>query len=574
MKRLHFSKQLLPVLAVSLVALSLSMKAGAQQTVPNKYLVLQGGTLIDATGKPPVEDSVILIEGDRIKSVGKRGEVTIPNDSRIIDVKGKTVLPGFIDGHCHLSDYMGELYLHLGVTTCPDITLNDDGWSLAQRNGTNQGKIRGPRIWSTGARLIGEPPAWAMRAGPGFGSFVKTPEEARNIVRQKKAQGFDIIKLNEYVSPEVLRAAADEANKLGIPVTCHCLDVFLAADAGLAGVEHHWSIGMTSISDPVKRMDMHQQRMTEKVHFAELAHYYDAENFDKIIQVMVAKNVSWSPTMATLYRTLSPSAEMFKARSLAILDDPKAKGLPPVLRELATALDAEYQTFSPQRLDLAKDGYKKLQDFIRRFVKAGGILRAGSDPNNGMPALDLHMEMKMLVESGLTPMQAIQAGTINVAKGFRKDKDFGTIEPGKVADIAVIEGDPLKDIWATQNVKMVVLNGEVQDIDFQPGYKNPIPSPDPTWPFTPSAIDISPRSIAQGSGPTVLKIRTRRGFLPYHKVSINGAELETRFISATELEAVVPPRAVNEAGIYTVMVVAPGEFVNRSSPAFLVVPFK
>jgi imidazolonepropionase-like amidohydrolase len=574
MKRSHFSKQILTVLGVSLAALLLSAKAEAQQTAPAKYLVLQGGTLIDATGKPPMEDAVIVIEGARIKSVGKRGEVTIPNDSRIVDIKGKTVLPGFIDGHCHLSEYMGELYLHLGVTTCPDITLNTDAWTLAQRDGTNLGKIRGPRIWSTGERLQGQPPAWAMRAGTGFGVFVKTAEEARNIVRQKKAMGFDIIKLNEYVSPEVLRAAADEANKLGIPVTCHCLDVFLAADAGLAGVEHHWSIGMTSMLDPVKRMDTHQARMTEKIHFAELPHYYETENFDKIIQAMVAKNVSWSPTIATLYRTISPSAQIFKARSLAILDDPKAKDLAPVLRELATALDAEYQTFSPERLNLAKDGYSKIQEFMRRFVKAGGIIRAGSDPNNGMPALDMHMEMKMFVESGLTPMQALQAGTINVAKAFRKDKDFGTIEPGKVADITIIEGDPLKDIWVTQNVTMVIMNGEVKDIDFQSENKNPIPNPDPTWPFTPRAIDISPHSIAQGSESTVLKIKTGRGFLPYHKVSLNGNPLETRFVSGTELEAVVPAQAVKEAGIYMVMVAAPGEFVNRSSPAFLVVPFK
>ena len=574
MNRFHFSKQILTALVLSVVALFVSVQAEAQKAVRAKYLVIQGGTLIDATGKPPLEDAVIVLEGARIKSVGKRGEVEIPKGSRIVNVKGKTILPGFIDGHCHLSDYMGELYLHLGVTTCPDITLNEDDWTLAQRDGTNLGKIRGPRIWSTGGRLLGPPPPWALRAGKGF--LVKTPEEARNAVRKKKEMGLDIIKLNEYVSPEVLRAAADEANRLGIPVTCHCLDVFLAAEAGVAGVEHHWSVGTTSISsDPVKRMEMHQARMSAKIHDVEYPHYYETENFDKIIQAMVAKNVSWSPTIATLYRPLSPSAEIFKARSLSILDDPKAKGLAPTLRELALARDAKYKTFPPEQLDLARDGYKKVQDFMRRFVKAGGVIRAGSDPNNGMPALGMHMELKMFVESGLTPMQALQAGTINVAQSFRKDKDFGTIEPGKVADITIIEGDPLKDIWVTQNVKMVILNGEVKNIDFQPGYQNPIPSPDPTWPYTPRTIEISPRSIPQGSGPAILKVTTGRGgFLPYQRVSLNGIQLKTRFVSGRELEATIPPRAIKKAGLYTVVVAAPGEFVNRSSPAFLVVPFK
>src|SRR4029077_377909 len=106
----------------------------AQQVSVSQPLVILGGTLIDATGQPPLEDAVVVIEGDRIKSVGKRGDVAIPKGSRILDVKGKTILPGLIDGHCHLLDFMSELYLHLGITTCPDITQNDDEWTMAQRD--------------------------------------------------------------------------------------------------------------------------------------------------------------------------------------------------------------------------------------------------------------------------------------------------------------------------------------------------------------------------------------------------------------------------------------------------------
>src|SRR5215204_17838 len=131
-------------------------------------LVIQGGTLIDATGREPIEDAVIVVEGERIKAVGKRGEIAIPPGANIIDAKGKTILPGFIDGHCHLLDFVGELYLHLGITSCPDITQNDDEWTLAQKHGTHLGKIRGPRIWSTGGRLVGPPPAWALRGERGY----------------------------------------------------------------------------------------------------------------------------------------------------------------------------------------------------------------------------------------------------------------------------------------------------------------------------------------------------------------------------------------------------------------------
>jgi len=177
---------------------------GVGRAQQSTALVIQGGVLIDGTGRTPLEDAVIVIEGDRIKSVGKRGDVAVPRNARVIDIKGKTILPGLIDGHCHLLDFMGEIYLHLGITTCPDITQNDDEWTLAQRDGTNLGKIRGPRIWSTGARLVGPPPAWALRGERGY--LIKTPEDAVAAVRKKKAAGIEIIKFNEYVAPEAIRA--------------------------------------------------------------------------------------------------------------------------------------------------------------------------------------------------------------------------------------------------------------------------------------------------------------------------------------------------------------------------------
>jgi imidazolonepropionase-like amidohydrolase len=534
-------------------------------------LVIQGGTLIDGTGKAPLEDAVIVVEGERIKAVGKRGEVAVPRGARVIDVKGKAILPGLIDGHCHLLDFMGEIYLHLGITTCPDITQNDDEWTLAQRNGTNLGKIRGPRIWSTGARLVGPPPAWALRGERGY--LIKTPEDAVAAVRKKKADGLEIIKFNEYVSPEAIKAGAAEANRLGLPVTCHCLDVFLAADAGFAGVEHHWSLGMTSIADVKKRWEIHERRMTRKINTADLAFYYEPENFDRVVAAVVAANISWSPTIATWYRPLSPSAAQFKERELSILDQKNARYLPAVLREQALGQYERYAKFAPERLERAREGYQKLQDLIRRYVQAGGLIRAGSDPNNGLPGLGVHQEMTMFVEAGLTPLQAIQAATINVAKAFRKDKDFGSVEPGKIADIIAVDGNPLKDIWATQGVKLVVLGGKVIDPEFHANHKNPIPAIRP-WRATPQVIEVSPRAVVQGSGPAVIKVSTRRGFDRFHKVTFNGQELETRFVGPEELEATIPPRLIKDVGSYPIIVVGQGDHASRSAPAYLIVSFK
>ncbi len=554
------------ILCLIAVGLHPSMSA-AQKITP---LVIQGGTLIDATGRPPVEDAVIVVEGERIKSVGKRGEVAIPRGARVIDAKGKTILPGFIDGHCHLLDFIGEIYLHLGITTCPDITQNDDEWTLAQKNGTNLGKIRGPRIWSTGGRLVGPPPAWALRGERGY--LVKTPEEARETVRKKKAAGIEIIKFNEYVAPEVIKAGAEEANKLGMPITCHCLDVFLAAENNFAGVEHHWGMGMSTIGDLKKRWEVHERRMTGKINTADLAYFYETENFDKVVKAAVDKNISWSPTIATWYRPLSPSVARFKERELSILDNKNAGYLPRVLREQALGQYERYAKFGPERLARAQEGYKKLEDLIRRYVKAGGLIRAGSDPNNGLPGLGVHQEMVMFVEAGLTPMQAIQAATINVAKAFRKDKDFGTVEPGKIADIVVIDGDPMKDIWAVQSVKLVVLGGKIVDSEFHANYKNPIPAIR-AWRATPQEIDVAPRSLVQGASGTI-KVTARRGFDKFHKVMFNGKEIETRFVSPSELEASVPAQLTKDIGTYPVLVVGQGDSASRSAPAYFIVSYK
>src|SRR5260370_6614449 len=158
-----------------------------------------------------------------------------------------------------------------------------------------------------------------------------------------------------------------------------------------------------------------------------------------------------------------------------------------------------------------------------------------------MAGLLIHEALVMDVEAGVPPMVAIQAATINVARTFHKDKDYGSVEPGKVADLSIIEGDPLKDIWMTQNVKMVVLNGKVVNPEFT-GFVNPIPEFN-SWQQLSPTIQVSPLAIEQGTGPTTLKV-SGKGFWPFHQVLLNGTEVETKFVSRTELQAIIPAEAV------------------------------
>lgn len=539
-----------------------------------QVLVVQGGTLIDGTGRPPIENAVIVIQSGRFQAVGSSHQVAIPPDARVIDVQGKTVLPGFIDGHGHLEDFHGELYLHLGITTCASIELYQDGpWTLAQKQGTELGKIRGPRIWMSGRAIGG--------VGTGHDAFgsrthrdniiVTTPAEVRQAVRRKHELGCDILKVNEFLAMDLVKVAVDEAHDLDMAVAAHSWDVVGSARAGVDAIEHIWSVGYSSIPYVPARYKLAEDRLGGKIEQELAGAYYQTENFDPIIGALVDHQVAFTPTIAKWLRPLSPSAERFRKREDAILNDPNAN-LPAAVR---TVTDNAYgkllERYTPGQLEQAKSGYEKANQFILRFVEAGGILKEGSDPPRGLAALLMHQALVMDVEAGVPPMTAIQAATLNVARTFRRDKDYGSVEPGKVADLSIVEGDPLQDIWATQNVKLVVMDGTLIDIGFQK-YKNPIPS-FYSYQSLPLDLEIEPHLLIEGSGPTTLKV-WGQGIWPFHRVLLNGVPLPTRFVSKNELEATIPAAAIPTAGTYSVTVKGEGESFPESHCAHLVVGFR
>jgi Amidohydrolase family len=541
----------------------------------DQALVVQGGKLIDGTGRAPIENSVIVIQNGRFQTVGKAGEVGIPAGAQVIDVKGKTVLPGFIDGHGHLEDFHGELYLHLGITTCANIELYQDGpWTLAQKQGTDLGKIRGPRIWMTGRAIGG-----VSTGHDAFGSrtardniIVTTPEEVRRAVQRKRELGCEIVKVNEFLSMDLVKVACDEVHRFGMPMAAHSWDVVGSANAGVDAIEHIWSVGYSSIPYAPARRKLAEDRLGGVIDQELAGAYYQTENFDAVIGAMVDHQVAWTPTIAKWLRPLSQSAARFRERENQILNNLDAD-LPPAVRVVTdNSYEKLLKRYTPAQLDQAKVGYAKAQEFIRRFVQAGGILKEGSDPPRGMAALLMHQALAMDVEAGVPPMKAIQAATLNVAKTFKKEKDYGSVEVGKVADLSIVEGDPLQDIWMTQNVKMVLMDGKVIDHGFTQ-YKNPIPS-FYSYQSLPLDLEISPLFLTEGSGPTTLRVRGQGGMWPFHQVLLNGQPLPTSFVSKDELKATIPAEAISKAGTYIVTLKCEGEDFPESHRAHLVVGFK
>jgi imidazolonepropionase-like amidohydrolase len=495
--------------------------------------------------------------------------VAIPAGAQLIDAKGGTVLPGLIDGHCHYWEWMGELYLAYGVTTCPDINNSPTEWIIAQRDGIGKGKIRGPRLWVSGHALDGPRPSGMPEQRWQRGSIiVRTEDEGRNAVRTHVTKGVDGFKFLERLTPDVAKAAAEEARRLGRPVIAHSLDIFTAVDAGYSSVEHSWAVMFTSIRDAAKRAEVDMNRMTGKVGTVEAHTYMVEDQFDAIIKAMVDKDVHWSPAWGTQFRALSPRAAVMKKRELALLRDPRLGYLPAYNLESVEGYFAGFERWTTEKRMAITSAYHRVQEFARRYVAAGGKMHSGSDPGTLLPGYGLHAELELMIDAGLTPVTAIQSASLNVAEAWGKNKEFGSVERGKVADLVIVRGDVMKDISATQNVQMVFIDGKSVDISYHSNYRNPIARPIPDR-FITALSQISPASLVEGAAAQVKLTGTN--FRPTHRVLLNGKPIQSKFLSGRELEATVPP---THAGTHKITVVDPGIATSESPPLYLVVSFK
>jgi hypothetical protein len=414
-----------------LAALSKTISGSHAET-----LAIVGGTLIDGTGSPAVQDSAVVIGKGRIVAAGPRANVQIPNDATVIDAHGKTIIPGLWDMHAHFEQVeWGPIYLAAGVTTVRDCG-NEFEFVTAVRDAIAQGNGLGPRILAAGIVDGTNPRAIGVQR-------VDTPEQARMWVDRYHAAGFQQMKIYSSVKLEEVKAVAEEAHRLGMTVTGHVpdgLNAFQVINAGQDQINHIQYIAAI-MHPPLPVGASRQEQMDAVIHFD-----VNSRDARQAIAFLKDHHTVLDPTVA-LYEFLTATT----AKPPASFEP----GVNKVAPELAEQL-TDVAPPSPQS-DMFGKVFEKDLVIIGALHRAGIPIVAGTDQT--VPGYSLHREIELYAQAGFTPMEALQAATIVPARVMKLDKELGTVEAGKRADITILGGNPLEDIHNTRKVEYVITNG-------------------------------------------------------------------------------------------------------------------
>jgi imidazolonepropionase-like amidohydrolase len=378
-------------------------------------LALTHVTVIDCTGAAAQSNSTVVIAKGRIAEMGASDAVKVPAATRVIDATGKFLIPGLWDMHGHLTDATESAFPLLimnGVTG-----VRDMGGDLAQldrwRSEIDKGMRVGPHIIRAGPFVDGPKEGVTNRL------TVRTPDEARQAVRDLKAKGVDFIKVHNALPPEAFFALTDEARKEHIPVAVHLprhLSSAEASDAGVASLEHV----ETLYENALLRKGATAKTIDQAVE--EILGPIGQELFARFV-----KNDTWYVPTLVAYE-----------RGFVLWSNQPGAARP--------------------RLGI----HQKNIEVVRMMHQAGVHIMAGSDFSDWalVPGIDLHNELALLVEAGFTPMEALQAATSNPAQFLGKGDTFGTIQIGRAADLVLLDMNPLEDVSHTRKIHAVVLGGK------------------------------------------------------------------------------------------------------------------
>jgi imidazolonepropionase-like amidohydrolase len=402
-------------------------------------LVLAGATLIDVTGKSPRSSVDIVIQNERIVDIATAGRPR-PADGQVIDVSGAFVIPGLWDMHVHLQPYAPPLLVANGVTTVRDMggDLIAIDW---MRRAIESGRMIGPTIFRVGPFVDGGKPGLPNRL------LVSTKEEGEDAARYLAALHVDAIKVHSGVPRDAYFGLVAEAKRLGMSVVGHAPATVTAAEVSNAGqstIEHMSSVAGGRLNALLASGLSGQQAMDTVEREAPELYRTFVRNDTWIDPTFVAENVSAN------------------RGEIAAAADSRRATVPASVRESwqrTWPLDDE----SPAAVTRKRNYLQRQLRWAAARHAAGVRLLAGTDlgVRDIFPGSSLHEELAWLVKIGLSPLQALQAATVNPARALGRDGTSGSVDIGKVADLVVLSANPLEEIGNVRKIRLVVLRGRV-----------------------------------------------------------------------------------------------------------------
>lgn len=401
-----------------------------------KPICLYNAVIIDGYGGEPLEDGAVVIQGRRIEAVGVFSDLKIPPEARTINLKGKTVMPGLADMHVHLCggwdgisvDFLGyqrylNSLLYAGVTTVLDLGNNLE-YILQLRQEIETGRILGPRIYCAGPIINGADPGW-----PSISYVLTSRYQIPKLIGHLKNAGVDVVKVYSGLSYQMVGTLANAAKR-------ESLRVFI----------HSTSLEMLNCG------------------IAVYGHMLKEDVPDSFVKEMRRNGIHCITTLA-----VTESGLARRLSDLNFLDEPLIKDTTPpwflkdlrswAARKVRPKQSSKAENFSSKQI------LKQAQQNTKKLFDAGILICAGTDaPYPGVfMGEGIHRELELLVEAGLEPLEAITAATRNAALLMEDGEEWGTIAPGKLANILVVDGRPDKSISQTRNVDAVILLGKFLD---------------------------------------------------------------------------------------------------------------
>jgi len=419
-------------------------------SVPSSPVAFTGVRLFDADAVRFMPDQTVIVNGDVIAAVGAAGSVTVPAGARVIDGRGKTLIPGLWDCHMHVNDdFTGLQELSMGVTSVRD-PGNDDVRTMDRRTRAAAGALLSPRVYPS-SLIDGKGPYTAQVAN------VATSEaEAIALVNKAKTNGFTGVKFYGTFNPAWLQKSVAEAHKLGLHVHGHIpagIRPIDAINAGYDEITHINWIMMQAMPDAVIRQSNGMMRFEGPGRYAKDVNL-EGTAMKAMIGTMASKRIYSDPTMVAFESLYVP-----ENGDLSPSYAPFVGTLPPT-----TERGFRSGGFAVPK-DLTRADYRaswaKMVDLLGRMHKAGVPIVAGTDG----AGIEIVHELEIYVQAGFTPAEALAAATIEPARLVGQDGKTGSITVGKAADLVLVDGDPSARIGDLRQTRVVMLDGKLLDAD-------------------------------------------------------------------------------------------------------------